>query len=208
MRGILELFLEQCKNDGYVITDNEVWKSLHDCLTCNDIRYLSYNDAIMLDVFIENEGIIRDNFTLTMPLPKINNEKCYYGKGDVQVKEKAVLTAILKSRGFMVEGYELNCIAGEADLIAHNVDGLTVIGEVGACRITKVFETLLTPPYVETFENMELWHLPYPTVRDEGKSKIVDCVVFTYKRGKNWERLYRVYEYARWEPFRTMISND
>jgi hypothetical protein len=192
----LDSFVEKCANAGFTIPDNEDWRELYECLTCGDTRYEGHTDAIILDVFMKNEAVIREDITLTVPMPIISELKGYYGKGDVQVKEKAILSAILAARGFTIEGYELQCKSGEADLIAHNKDGLTVIGEVGACRVSKVLESLLTPPYTETLENIELWHLPYPEIMDVRSGYQVDCKLYVYKRGKNWNELQRAYKAA------------
>lgn len=198
---MLDSFIQRCARAGFTVIDNDDWRDLHDRLTCGDIRYLDYSGAIVLDVFMKNEGVIREESAITVPLPRPNRRKGYYGVGDVQVMEKAILTKILKSKGFTIEGYELPWRGGEADLIAQNKEGLRVIGEVGACRVTKVYETSLTPPYAETLENNELWHLPYPTFVGEGKRKLAQCRLFVYKRGRNWHRLQREYQGAKFERF-------
>lgn len=100
---MLEGFLDRSDKAGCRIIENDDWRDLHTCLTCDDIRYTAFEEALMVDVFMKNEGVIREDLTLTIPMPKVRQNKGYYGNGDVQVREKAVLTEILKA-GFYLQG--------------------------------------------------------------------------------------------------------
>jgi hypothetical protein len=192
---MLEDFIVRCKKAELMLTDDADWRELHDTLTCDDIRYLDYDSAILLDIFVKNNGIERHKENITMPLPDVKTEDAYYGRGNVQILEKAALSEILKARGFSIVGYEVNCRIGEADLTASNEADVRVYGEVGACRVTKVIDTFPIPPYAEAFEDSELWHLPYPEPVDDGRK--LACQLFVYRRGRNWKNMYEIYMAAR-----------
>jgi len=52
----------------------------------------------MLGIFIKNEAVLVEKYHFEIPKPTIKDIRFFYGKGDVQVIEKTVMTDIPESR--------------------------------------------------------------------------------------------------------------
>jgi hypothetical protein len=186
---MLEDFLKRCNEMGIAIEgEQKDVDQLHDLVTCSDKRYIDYDSAIIILIFLKNNAIQTESFGFSIPMPSMKEVR-----GErVKDVEKAVMTQLLKSKGYDVEGYEIDGVAGIADLQAHKGQAI-VIGECGACRITKVLQAL-------SQDNTELWHLPYPK-RIDAPNGIKSCSgsIHVYRRGPKWSELYREYNGSRFD---------
>lgn len=201
----LDRFLANCLSNGFKVPENrsEAELNIYWNLAAQDNRYKDPFEAVILDVFLRNNGILRTDIIFNTTMAKMEEVRNSWdfrvaGYANTQAYEKAIMTLALKEQRYVIEGYETKTHAGRADITAFN-DATYIIGECSQCRIDKVQNAV--DGYGHEKKEQQLWHLPKWPYKGEKWTKRNFCNpdtdaqsfrIYIYRKGPHFDELKRL----------------